>query len=78
MARIHGARCNQGGLIRRMFVGLVYALTRRRLGRIIMPVQVTAHHSKILKGYIQIERSQAGERNLPGADRQPQSLLRRF
>ncbi|HEX4785632.1 MAG TPA: hypothetical protein VH350_14920 [Candidatus Sulfotelmatobacter sp.] len=50
MARIHGARSNQGGPIRRLFVGLVYFLTRRRLGRVIMPVQVTAHHPKTLRG----------------------------
>ncbi len=39
MARIPGAPGNQGGPFRRLFVGLVYALTRRRLGRVIMPVQ---------------------------------------
>jgi len=62
MARILGARSNQGSPLRRMFVGLVYALTRRRLGHVIMPLQVTAHHPKILRGYIQMERSQAGSK----------------
>lgn len=60
MARIPGAPRNQGGLLRRLFVGIVYFLTRRRLGRVIMPVQVTAHHPKIFWGYIQMEQSQAG------------------
>ena len=60
MARISGAPTNQGGLLRRLFVGLVYSLTRRRLGRIIMPVQVTAHHSKLFWGYVQMEQSQMG------------------
>lgn len=60
MARISGAPANQGGPVRRLFVGLVYWLTRRRLGRLITPVQVTAHHSKILWGYAQMEQSQAG------------------
>jgi hypothetical protein len=59
MARIHGAPRKQGGLIRRLFVGIVYSVTRRRLGRVIMPVQVTAHHPKVFWGYIQMERSQA-------------------
>lgn len=59
MARIHGAPRNQGGLIRRLFVGIVYSVTRRRLGRVIMPVQVTAHHPKVFWGYIQMEQSQA-------------------
>jgi hypothetical protein len=62
MARISGAPSNQGGLLRRMFVGLVYSLTRRRLGRVIMPVQVTAHHSKLFWGYVQMEQSQMGSK----------------
>ena len=62
MARILGARSNQGGPIRRLFVGLVYTLTRRRLGRVIMPVQVTAHHPRILRGYVQMEQSQAASK----------------
>jgi hypothetical protein len=60
MARIPGARSNQGNLIRRLFVGIVYFLTQRRLGRVIMPMQVTAHHGKIFWGYIQMEQSQMG------------------
>ena len=62
MARISGAPSNQGGLLRRLFVGLVYSLTRRRLGRLIMPVQVTAHHSKLFWGYVQMEQSQMGSK----------------
>ena len=62
MARIPGAPRNQGGLIRRWFVGLVYSLTRRRLGRVIMPIQVTAHHPRILWGYGQMEQSQAASK----------------
>jgi hypothetical protein len=58
MARIHGAPTNRGGPLRRLFVSVVYSLTRRRLGRIIMPVQVTAHHGKIFWGYLQMEQSQ--------------------
>ena len=62
MARISGARSNQGGPVRRLFVSLVYWLTRRRLGRVIMPIQVTAHHSKIFWGYLQMEQSQMGSK----------------
>jgi AhpD family alkylhydroperoxidase len=58
MARISGAPASQGGLLRRLFVGAVYALTRRKVGRVVMPVQVTAHHPKILWGYGQMEQSQ--------------------
>ena len=62
MARILGAPTNQGGPIRRLFVGIVYWLTRRRLGHVIMPLQVTAHHPKIFWGYIQMEQSQSGSK----------------
>ncbi len=62
MARISGAPINHGGPIRRLFVRLVYSLTRRRLGRVIMPVQVNAHHAKIFWGYLQMEQSQMGSR----------------
>jgi len=58
MARISGASPNQGGPIRRFFIALVYALTRRKLGRVVMPVQVTAHHPAILWGYGQMEHAQ--------------------
>lgn len=58
MARIPGSPTNQGGPIRRLFVSLVYSLTKRRLGHVIMPIQVTAHHSKIFWGYLQMEQSQ--------------------
>jgi hypothetical protein len=62
MARIPGASPKQGGLFGRLFVGIVYSLTRRRLGHVIMPIQVTAHHPKILWGYSQMEQSQMGSK----------------
>ncbi len=62
MARIPGAPSNQGGLLRRIFVSTVYRLTRRRLGHVIMPIQVTAHHPKIFWGYLQMEQSQMGSK----------------
>ena len=58
MARIPGFPTNQGRLPHRLFARLVYSLTRRRLGRVIMPIQVTAHHSRIFWGYLQMEKSQ--------------------
>ena len=59
MARISGASLNQGGLFGRLFRRIVYSLTKKRLGRVVMPVQVTAHHPKILWGYGQMEQSLA-------------------
>jgi len=58
MARISGARPNQGGLLRRFYIGMVYFFTRRRLGHVILPLQVTAHHGNIFWGYTQMERAQ--------------------
>ena len=54
MARISGAPRNHGGLMRRLFVGAVYSLTKRKVGRV---VQLPAHHPKILWGYGQMEQS---------------------
>jgi hypothetical protein len=62
MARIPGASPNRGGPLRRLFVRFIFALTRRRLGRVIMPIQVTAHHPQVFWGYVQMERSQMGAR----------------
>ncbi len=62
MARIPGAPRNQGGLLRRLFVGIVYSLTQRRLGKVIMPMQVTAHHPKIFWGYVLMEPAQASSK----------------
>jgi len=58
MARILGAFRNQGGLFRRVFVSVVYFLTKRKVGHVVMPVQVTAHHPSILWGYGQMEQCQ--------------------
>jgi len=62
MARISGAPLNQGGLFRRIFLRIVYSLTKKKLGRVVMPVQVTAHHPRIFWGYGQMEQSQASSR----------------
>ena len=57
MARILGADPNRQSLWPGLFTRLVYALTRRKVGRVVMPVQVTAHHSRLLWGYGQMEQS---------------------
>ena len=64
MARIAGAPRNQGGPLRRLFVSIVYSLTQRRLGRVIVPIQVTAHHPRIFWGYLQMEQSQMGAKRV--------------
>lgn len=65
MARIPGAPANQGSLLRRLFVSLVYFLTRRKVGKVVVPVQVTAHHGKVLWGYGQMEQSMLASNLVP-------------
>lgn len=57
MARIEGAQPSKLRFLSAFFTRIVYALTKRKLGRVVMPVQVTAHHPAILWGYGQMEQS---------------------
>jgi hypothetical protein len=50
-----------------MFTRLVYSLTKRKVGRVVMPVQIAAHHSKLLWGYGQMEQSLLGSRLVEAA-----------
>jgi len=58
MARISGAPVGEGGVLHRLFKRVVYSKTKRLLSRVIMPIQVTAHHPKVFRGYIGMERAQ--------------------
>ena len=57
MSRIPGADPSRLGFFSGLFTRLVYALTKRKLGRVVMPVQAIAHHPAILWGYGQMEQS---------------------
>ena len=57
MARIAGADQNQQGLLHGLFIRMVYAMTKRKVGRVVMPVKIVAHHAKLLWGYGQMEQS---------------------
>jgi hypothetical protein len=57
MARISRANPARQGLLGGLFTRVVYALTRRKVGKVITPVTVTAHHPQILWGYGQMEQS---------------------
>jgi hypothetical protein len=60
MARISGADPSKQGLLSGLLTRIVYGLTKRKLGRLVMPVRIAAHHSKILWGYGQMEQSLLG------------------
>ncbi len=57
MARIRGAEPSRQGLLSGLFTRIVYSLVKRKLGRVVMPVQIVAHHPRILWGYAQMEQS---------------------
>ena len=60
MARVKGADPNRQNGLSGLFTRIVYFMTKRALGRVVAPVQITAHHSRILWGYGQMEQSLAG------------------
>jgi hypothetical protein len=62
MARIEGADPQKQGFLSGVLTRIVYGLVKRKLGRVVMPVRVTAHHSRILWGYGQMEQSLTGSR----------------
>ena len=57
MSRIPGADPSKLGFFSGLFTRLIYFLTKRKLGRVVMPVQVIAHHPRLLWGYGQMEQS---------------------
>ena len=64
MARIEGADPGKQGFFQGMFTRLIYWMTKRKVGRVVMPVRIAAHHSKLLWGYGQMEQSLAGSRQV--------------
>ncbi len=58
MARIAGAEPAKMGIAAGLFVRLAYWATKRKLGKLVAPVQVTAHHPRILWGYAEMEQAQ--------------------
>jgi len=67
MARIAGADPSQQGLFRGLFTRITYALTKRKVGRVVMPVKIAAHHAKLLWGYGQMEQSLLSSRLVDAA-----------
>jgi len=57
MTRIGGAEPNQQGLVQGFFTRVIYSMVKRKVGRVVMPVKIAAHHAKLLWGYGQMEQS---------------------
>lgn len=60
MVRIRGVEKQNAGLL----VRLAYFMTRRKLGRVVTPVKVYAHHTRLLRAYAQMEMGQEAARTI--------------
>ena len=60
MARIEGADPKKQGFLHGLFTRVIYSMTKRKVGRVVMPAKIAAHHAKLLWGYGQMEQSMLG------------------
>ena len=60
MARIEGIEASNAGL----FVRIVYWFTKRKLGRVVTPVKITAHHRRLLRAMGAMEMGQDAARSV--------------
>lgn len=61
MARIEGVSDRKASLLAR----IVFFMCRRRLGRVITPLRVKAHHPRLLRGYTHMELAQQAACSVP-------------
>lgn len=54
MARIRGIEASEAGL----FTRFLYWMTKRRLGRVILPFRITAHQPRLLRAIGEMEMGQ--------------------
>jgi hypothetical protein len=60
MARIAGVEPERAGL----FVRFVYWMVRRKLGRVVLPIKITAHHPRLLRSMGEMEAGQMAARSV--------------
>lgn len=60
MARIGGVEKAKGLVAR-----FVYFMSKRRLGRVITPLKITAQHPRLLRAYAHMELGQEAARTVP-------------
>ena len=63
MARIAGVEAEDAGLVAR----LAYWATKRKVGRVVMPVKIHAHHPRLLRGLGHMEMAQEAAKALDPA-----------
>jgi AhpD family alkylhydroperoxidase len=67
MERIGAADVGKLGFFSGILVRVIYCATKRKVGKVVMPVRVAAHSPRILWGYGQMEQSQMGARQVEAA-----------
>jgi len=63
MSRIQGLEPRGASL----FIRFVYWMVKRRFGRVIQPIQITAHHPRLLKAMGQMEMGQEAAKTVDAA-----------
>jgi hypothetical protein len=61
MARIEGVPSEKAGL----FIRFAYWMTKRKIGRVIEPIRITAHHPRLLRAMAWMEMGQEAARSVP-------------
>ena len=61
MARIPGVQPEEAGL----FTRIAYFMTKRKLGRVIMPIKIKAHHPRLLRALAHMELGQEAAKTVP-------------
>ncbi len=61
MPRIPGVESSQANLLTRF----VYWMTKRKVGRVVLPVKIMGHHPRLLMGMGQMEQAQLAARSVP-------------
>ncbi len=62
MARIQGVEPERAG----WFVKFVYWMTRRKIGRVVLPIKIAAHHPRLLRALAEMERGQMAATSVDG------------
>ncbi len=63
MARIPGVERREAGL----FAKFAYFLTKRRLGRVVTPIAIAAHHPRLLRATAHMELGQEAAQTVPAS-----------
>ncbi len=63
MARIKRVEAHEAG----WFVRLFYAITRRKIGRVVLPVKIAAHHPRLLRSLGEMEQGQMAAHSVDAA-----------